>query len=116
MTIAQIVSLLDAKVHCGEDHLDCEVRSACGCDMMSDALAFMKDQAVLLTGLINPQVIRTAEMMDVDCIVFVRGKEPTECMVELARERNLVLLSTRYRMFPACGLLYSAGLEGNGKV
>jgi predicted transcriptional regulator len=116
MTIAHIADLLDAAVHCGEDHLDCEVRSACGCDMMSDALAFMKEQSILMTGLVNPQVIRTAEMMDVNCIVFVRGKEPTEAMIELARERGLVLLSTRYRMFPACGILYVAGLEGNGKV
>ena len=116
MTIAQIAALLDARIHCGEEFLDREVLTACGCDMMSDALAFMKDDAVLLTGLINPQVIRTAEMMDVTCIVFVRGKDPTDSMVELALERGLVLLSTSYLMFPACGILYSSGLSGGGKV
>ena len=116
MKISHIVELLDAKVHCGGENLDHEVRSGCGCDMMSDALAFMKDQAVLLTGLINPQVVRTAEMMDVICVVFVRGKEPTGAMVELAEQRGLVLLSTHYRMFPACGILYQAGLDGGGKI
>ena len=116
MTIAQIATLLEARIHCGEEHLQREVLSACGCDMMSDALAFMKDDSVLLTGLINPQVIRTAEMMDVNCIVFVRGKDPTDSMVELALERGFVLLSTGYRMFPACGILYSNGLAGGGKV
>ena len=116
MTLAQIATLLDATVHCGEQMLDTEVVSACGCDMMSDALAFMKEQSVLLTGLVNPQVVRTAEMMDVSCVVFVRGKGPTDAMIELAVERNLILMSTGYRMFPACGILYSKGLSGGGKV
>ena len=116
MTIAQIAKLLDAKINCGEQLLDAEVKSACGCDLMSDALAFMKEQSVLLTGLINPQVIRTAEMMDVVCVVFVRGKEPTAPMVELAVERGLVLMSTSYLMFQACGILYANGLSGGGKV
>jgi len=116
MTISQIATLLEASIHCGEGFLDREVLSACGCDMMSDALAFMKDDAVLLTGLVNPQVIRTAEMMDVTCIVFVRGKEPTDSMIELAIERGLVLLSSGFRMFTACGILYTNGLSGGGKV
>lgn len=111
MKISEIASLLSCRVWCGEDELDGEVRSACGSDMMSDVLAFAKEQAVLLTGLVNPQVIRTAEMMDVVCVVFVRGKEPTEAMVELARQKDLVLLSTGMRMFPACGRLYAGGLE-----
>ena len=112
MKITDIVTLLNAKIHCGEAHLDREVKTGCGCDMMSDALAFMKDQAVLLTGLVNPQVVRTAEMMDAVCVVLVRGKEPTAAMIELASGRNIPLLSTRYRMLPACGILYSAGLDG----
>lgn len=74
MKIKEIVSILDADILCGEEHLENEVHSACGADMMSDVLAFVKEQAVLLTGLINPQVVRTAEMMDMRCIVFVRGK------------------------------------------
>ena len=112
MTVADIKRILEAEVHCGEDMMDHEVRTACGSDMMSDVLAFVKDQAVLLTGLVNSQVIRTAEMMDMVCVVFVRGKTPSAEMLELAKERDLVVMSTRYRMFTACGLLYDGGLKG----
>ena len=78
MKIRDIKELLNAEVLCYEEGLDKEVNSACGSDMMSDVLAYVKDQAVLLTGLLNPQVIRTAEMMDMVCIVFVRSKMPTD--------------------------------------
>ena len=114
MKISEIKELLDAEVVCGESLLEKEVHSACGSDMMSDVLAYVKDQAVLLTGLVNPQVVRTAEMMDMVCIVFVRSKCPTEEMVELAAESGLVLLKTRKRMYEACGKLYANGLGGNG--
>lgn len=80
---------------------------------MSDVLVYVKDQAVLLTGLVNAQVVRTAEMMDMVCIVFVRSKEPTEEMIALAEEQGLVLMTTRMRMYEACGILYAAGLVGN---
>jgi len=60
MKISSIVELLSAKVLCGEDKLENIVNSACGSDMMSDVLAYVKEQAVLLTGLVNPQVVRTA--------------------------------------------------------
>ena len=106
--------LLNAEVLCGEELLEREVYSACGSDMMSDVLAYVKDQAVLLTGLVNAQVVRTAEMMDMACIVFVRSKSPTPEMVELARESNIVLLKTQKRMYEACGKLYAAGLGANG--
>lgn len=112
MTIGEIVTLLDAKILSCKSYIHNEVHTACGSDMMSDVLAFVKDQAVLLTGLVNPQVIRTAEMMDMVCIVFVRGKLPDENMIKLAVERNIPLLSTKHRMFTACGLLYSNGLHG----
>ena len=115
MKIATIKELLDAEVVCGEDCLDREVYSACGSDMMSDVLAYVKDQAVLLTGLVNAQVVRTAEMMDMVCVVFVRSKCPTGEMVELARESNMVLLRTKKRMYEACGKLYAGGLGGNGE-
>jgi predicted transcriptional regulator len=112
MKIKDIVCLLNAKVLCGENNLDKELKSACGSDMMSDVLAYVKDQSVLLTGLINPQVVRTAEMMDMSCIVFVRGKEPEKCVIELAEKKGIVLLSTQSRLFCACGILYSNGLGG----
>ena len=113
MKIRDIKELLNAEILCCEEGLDKEVNSACGSDMMSDVLAYVKDQAVLLTGLVNSQVIRTAEMMDMNCIVFVRSKMPTAEMIELAKESGMVLLSTQKRMYEACGILYSNGLVGN---
>ena len=112
MQIRTIAELLDAKILCGEIHLDRVVNSAFGCDMMSDVLAFVKDQSVLLTGLCNPQVVRTAEMMDMQCIVFVRGKQPDEGIVDLARDRDIVLMTTKQPMFASCGMLYEKGLRG----
>lgn len=113
MKISTIRDLLDAEVICCEDGLTKHVYSACGSDMMSDVLAYVKDQAVLLTGLVNSQVIRTAEMMDMNCIVFVRSKVPNAEMIELAKESGMVLLATQKRMYEACGILYSNGLIGN---
>lgn len=112
MQIRKIAELLDAKILCGEDHLDGSVHSACGCDMMSDVLAFVKDQAVLLTGLCNPQVVRTAEMMDMRCIVFVRGKMPPEEVIRLADDAGIVVMASPERMYVACGKLYANGLAG----
>ena len=110
MKIREIASLLGADVLCGEAQLDEEVQSACGSDMMSDVLAYVKDQGVLVTGLVNPQVIRTAMMMDMRCIVFVRSKRPSPDMVELARENHIALLASDSRMYEACGKLYQHGL------
>ena len=113
MKISTIRDLLDADVICCEEGLGRHVYSACGSDMMSDVLAYVKDQAVLFTGLINSQVIRTAEMMDMNCVVFVRSKMPTDEMIELAKESDIVLMATSKRMYEACGILYSNGLVGN---
>lgn len=112
MKISTMKSLLEAKVLCCEENIGKHVYSACGCDLMSDVLAYVKDQAVLLTGLINPQVIRTAVMMDMLCIVFVRSKEPTEEMLELAKESGIVVMTTEKRLYEACGILYASGLTG----
>ncbi len=112
MTVKDVKTILGAYILCGEQYLGKEVHTACGADMMSDVLAFVKDQSVLLTGLCNPQVIRTAEMMDIVCIVFVRGKKPDEAMIALAQESGIVLLSTQHKMFQACGMLYERGLRG----
>ena len=113
MKISTIQEIIDAEVVCGEEFLEDEVHSACGSDMMSDVLAYVKDQAVLLTGLVNPQVIRTAEMMDMVCIVFVRSKSPSEEMIRLAKESDMVILKTNKRMYEACGRLYVGGLGFN---
>lgn len=112
MFVSDIIRLLDADLIYGSNIDTQEIHSGCGSDMMSDVLAFVKDQPVLLTGLCNPQVIRTAEMMDIMCLVFVRGKKPDTRMIELAREKGICLLTTSHTMFTACGLLYQAGLGG----
>ena len=111
MKISDVAAILEAKVLV-EGYMDTEVKTACGSDMMSDVLAFVKDQSVLLTGLMNPQVVRTAEMMDMHCIVFVRDKQPDETVLRLAEDRDMTVHQTRYRMFTACGKLYDAGLRG----
>ena len=90
MKISRIQELLSAKVLCCEENLDKHVYSAFGCDLMSDVLAFVKDQSLLLTGLVNGQVVRTAEMMDIKAIVFVRGKKPTQEIYELAKEYSML--------------------------
>jgi predicted transcriptional regulator len=112
MKLSDLVKILDAQIVYGSEFLDREVFSACGSDMMSDVLAFVKGQAVLLTGLVNSQVVRTAEMVDMKCIVFVRGKVPDEGIIELAKSSEIVLLRTGLEMFTSCGLLYSNGLRG----
>lgn len=112
MTVKDVLDILKCRVLVGEEHLDREVKSACGSDMMSDVLAFSKDHSILLTGLCNPQVIRTAEMLDIVCVIFVRGKKPDDTILEMAKERDLIVLATGHRMFSACGMLYAAGLDG----
>ena len=113
MKISEVIQILSAEVIWGDEKLcEREVQNACGSDLMSDVLAYVKDQALLLTGMVNPQVVRTAEMMDMKCIIFVRGKMPGEDILELAREREIVVMRSEMRMFIACGLLYSRGLAG----
>ena len=112
MRVSELISILDGELIFGEDFLNREVASACGSDLMSDVLAFVKLQSVLLTGLINPQTVRTAEMMDMKCIVIVRGKTPDEKLVDFADSRSIVMLRTPYSMYTACGRLYNDGLVG----
>ena len=115
MKLSKVQQITEAKILCGEERLEEEVNSACGCDLMSDVLAFVKDKALLLSGLVNPQVIRTAEMMDISAIVFVRGKVPDENTLRLAAEKNMVIFSTQLPLYLACGKLYSNGLTGEKK-
>lgn len=112
MKIREILDALDARLLTPDADLEVDVHAACGSDMMSDVLAYVKDQGVLLTGLNNPQVVRTADMMDMVCIVFVRGKVPGEGILELAATRDIAVLTTEKTMFSACGLLYEKGLRG----
>ena len=114
MTVSTLANLLQATIHTGENLLNLEIKCACGADLMSDVMAFVKEEVVLLTGLTNLQAIRTAEIMDIRVIVFVRGKKPDREMIELAKEKNMALLSTDSSLFISCGKLYKAGLTGAG--
>ena len=114
MKLSEIQSILNAEVLTGNP--DIEINTACGCDLMSDVLAFVKDQSLLLTGLINSQVIRTAEMMDIVAVCFVRGKKPAEDVIELADERGIAILTTAQPLYSACGKLYEKGLGGRGSA
>lgn len=112
MKLLDIREVLEAEVLTGEEFLDKEVNSAFGCDLMSDVLAFVNEDTVLLTGLNNPQVIRTAEMMDVFAIIFVRGKMPNKDILDLANKKNITIMTTNHILYTSCGLLYEKGLRG----
>lgn len=112
MTLDDVKRILEAEVISGEDFLSRDVVMACGSDLMSDVLSFVKSEAILLTGLTNPQVVRTAEMADLVAICFVRGKQPPKETTELAESKNIPLLSTPLPMFESCGRLWHKGLVG----
>ncbi len=112
MRLGEIKDILQAEILCGNEYLDYDVSYAFGSDLMSDVLAYVKGKTVLLTGLMNSQVIRTAEMAELNAIVFVRGKKPDGEIIELAQQNNMVLLTTRDTMYTASGKLFSNGLEG----
>lgn len=111
MKIKEIAQILEAKVVCGQDDINSEVRYGFASDLMSDVLTLDSDQLVLITGLANMQVVRTAEMADVNCIVFVRDKHVSDEMIDVARENDMVLLECKYSMFNTIGKLYDAGLK-----
>lgn len=110
MKVDEIVTLIGAAVLNPEVPLDRDVKGGCGADLMSDVLAAMKPEAVLLTGLCNIQVIRTAQMADICAVIFVRGKLPQSDVIELATQENIPLISSQYGTFELCGRLHKAGL------
>ncbi len=110
LSLKEIMEHLEAELLAGARPEAVEVRLVCASDLMSDVLAFSKSRSLLLTGLTNPQVVRTAEMSEITAICFVRGKRPGPEAVEMARKTRIPLLSTRLSMYTACGRLYAAGL------
>jgi predicted transcriptional regulator len=114
MKVKDIAKLLNAKPLCGEELYEMDVMSASSSDMMSDILVFVKNQSILITGLMNVQVVRTAEMMDMKCVVFVRGKVPDQTIIELAEDSGICVLATEHTMYEASGILYINGL-GRGE-
>jgi predicted transcriptional regulator len=112
MTLKEIKELLEAEVIAGDDRLDEEIASGGASDLMSDVLAFGRPGILLLTGLSNSQSVRTANIIDAKAIVYVRGKKPDAEGIRLAQEKKIPLLSTKFMMYTACGLLFSHGLKG----
>jgi predicted transcriptional regulator len=115
LTLREIVEELEGEVLLGHEKLDMEIKTAFASDLMSDVLAFAKEGCLLLTGLTNAQVIRTAEMLDIAAVLFVRGKRPQREAVELAAKSGIPLLMTPYILFEACGRLYHRGLVGSSR-
>lgn len=111
MNLQTICEVLQADIITGEILLDTEIMSACGSDLLSDVMAFAKDSSVLLTGLTTLQTIRTAHLMDISAIIFVRGKLPTQDMVDEAKKNGMLLATTKLSMYLACGKLYESGLK-----
>ena len=107
MILREVKEWLEADVLCGAERLDEDLDGAFASDFMSDILAFTNNQKILITGMVNPQVIRTAEMVDIQCIVFVRGKTPTEEIIRLAEESGMTVMASKFLMYSACGMIYS---------
>jgi hypothetical protein len=116
MNIREMVEVLNGKILVQNHNPDEELPRGGAADLMSDVLAFGSEGMVLLTGLTNPQVVRTAEMAGINVIVFVRDKTPPPETLELARDSCISLVRTSYTMYEACGRLYQAGLPGRGPV
>ena len=112
MRISQIIDLLDATILTGRLYEDKEIDFAFSSDMMSDVLAYANKRMLLITGLTNPQAVRTAEMLDIECVLYVRAKSPSEQVIELAKDLGIIVLGTKQTMFNTCGILYESGLRG----
>ncbi len=113
MKLNEIVQILEAEILCtvkDESHLN--ITMVGGADLMSDVLAFVKPGTLLLTGLTTPQVVYTAETAGISVVCFVRGKKPQEEIIDLAKEKGIILLTTNRSMFEGCGRLYKSGLVG----
>ena len=115
MKLKEIQSLLSAKVLNEGEGSELEVACACASDMMSDVLAFPKERMALLTGLVNPQVMRTADMLDIRLVIFVRGKMPPTEVLEMAEEYGIAVLATPLTLYVASGVLFRSGLYSGTK-
>lgn len=114
MKLSEVLRIIEGRVISENVDLEQEVTTGGGADLMSDVLAFAQDGMLLMTGLTNPQVVRTAEMAGTGAIVFVRGKLPPPETIALAAQKGIPLLATPYTMFEACGRLFQAGLPAHG--
>jgi len=111
MKLVDIISIMEGTFITANADLDMDIPCACGADLMSDVLIHARSGSLLLTGLMNPQVVRTAEMAEIAAIVFVRGKHPSPETIALAEEKGIPLITTKYTMFETCGRLFEAGMD-----
>jgi hypothetical protein len=120
MRLSDVVIITQAQLFSSDTNLACEVRCGCATDLMSDVLQYEVTQGLLITGLVNPQIVRTAEIADVTAILLVRGKMSLPETVELAQQVGILIVGTQLTMFETCGRLYAAGLSAtcrhNGSV
>jgi len=116
MTIREVIEILSGQILVDNHDLDDDVPIGGAADLMSDVLAFGTEGMVLMTGLTNPQAVRTAEMAGIEVVIFVRDKTPPPETVTLARDSGITLIRTGYTMYEACGRLFKAGLPGRGLV
>ena len=114
MKLREVLELIEGNVISKDADLDLEIQMGCGADLMSDVLSFTHEGTLLMSGLTNPQVVRTAEMAGIRAIVFVRGKLPPPETISLAEEKGIPLLASKYTMFETCGRVYRAGLPSCG--
>ena len=112
MKIREVVDIVKAEVVSTYQDGNIEIKYGFASDLMSDVLAYACSDSLLITGLNNPQVIRTAEMLDINAVLFVRGKRPCDEVIELANENSLTILATEYTKFKTCGLLLMNGMKG----
>ncbi|MCE5266191.1 MAG: hypothetical protein LLG97_21995 [Deltaproteobacteria bacterium] len=115
MRLRDVQKILDAEVLVGAEKLDMEVRTAFAADLMSDVLAFADSGCLLLTGLTNPQVIRTADVLDIAAIILVRGKKPPPETLRAAMDKNIPVLATKFILFESAGRLYEKGIVGSAQ-
>jgi predicted transcriptional regulator len=115
MDLKDIKELLKCKNLTEENILDRQIKSAYAADMMSDVLKSCETGALLITGLINQQVVQVAEIMDLKGIVFINGKEPSQDVIDKAHTIKLPLLSTIMNMYEVCGILFNSGLKCSKK-
>ncbi|MFI5165751.1 MAG: DRTGG domain-containing protein [Thermoanaerobaculales bacterium] len=110
MQLRAVANLLECEVICAHDALDLQVFSCFAADLMSDVLAFSHANALLITGLTSVQSVHTADVADCKGILYVCNKRPSPEALELARSREIPLLSTRHTAYEACGILFQRGL------
>jgi predicted transcriptional regulator len=116
LTLREVAEILSCEVLSGKDQLDMEIWGACAADLMSDVLAFSVSGSMLLTGLVNAQSVRTADVAEVKALVYIRGKRPTAEALRLAAEKGIPVLASGMTMYEACGRLYARGLKSAATI